>query len=355
MNTDELRLQQPWRRLFFVSAFIRGYPWLILVFVLSGCGDGKPKNEVVLFCAQDQHFAEPILAEFEKQTGIKVQARYDSEAAKTVGLTTRLIARKDHPECDVFWNNEIAQTYVLHNQGVLENWTPGAAAGIPGGFKDSKGAWTGFAARARVILYNTELVKPEDAPKTLQDLVHPRFKNKVAIARPIFGTTLTHAAALFEAWGEDKAKDWFRALKANGVKIAAGNALARDLVVRGECAVCLTDTDDANGAFLKKAPVALVYPDSDGQGTLVIPNTVMLIKSGPHPEQAKKLIEYLLSAEVEARLAKGESAQMPLRPGVAGPGELFDLSKIKAMPADWDKISQRFDAVKKFVETELVE
>jgi len=328
--------------------------WVIFLSVLVGCGDGTPKNEVVLFCAQDRLFAEPLLADFEKQTGIKVRAQFDDEAAKTVGLTTRLIARKGHPECDVFWNNEIAQTCVLRDQGILETWSPAAGTDLPGGFKDSGRVWTGFAVRARVILYNTELVKPEDAPQTLQDLVQPRFKNKVAMARPLFGTTLTHAAALFEAWGPDKAQAWFRALNANGVKIAAGNAMARNLVVSGECAVCLTDTDDANGAFLKQAPVAMIYPDQDGLGTLVIPHTVMLIKNGPHPEQAKKLIEYLLSAAVEARLAKGESAQMPLRPGVPGPGERFVLSKIKAMPADWDKISQHFEAVKKFVESEFV-
>lgn len=330
---------------------------LALALAISCGGGGAPaetRKEVVLFCAHDPIFSEPIVQEFERQTGIKVLLRTDAEAAKTVGLVTRLIARKEHPECDVFWNNELAQTLVLRAEGVLEPYKPAAAEGIPAQWKDPEGWWTGFAARARVILYNTELVKPEDAPKSIWDLTQPRFKGKVAIARPLFGTTFTHAAALFEALGEAKAREFFRALKANDVKIAAGNAMARNLVADGEAAVCLTDTDDAHGAMLKGRPVAMVFPDQDGMGSLVIPNSAMLIKGGPHPEHGKRLIEFLLRSETEAALAKSESAQMPLRPGVAGPGAPFDLSKVKAMEAQWPALAKHFEAVKAFVTNELL-
>lgn len=105
---------------------------------------------------------------------------------------------------------------------------------------------------------------------------------------------------------------------------------------------------------MKGRPVALVFPDQDGMGSLVIPNSVMLIKGGPHPEHGKRLIEFLLRAETEAALAKSESAQMPLRPGVAGPGTPFDLSKVKAMEAQWPALARHFDAVKAFVTNELL-
>lgn len=63
-------------------------------------------NEVVIYAAQDQIYAEPILHEFEKETGLKVKAVYDSEAVKTTGLANRLLAERSHPQCDVFWGNE---------------------------------------------------------------------------------------------------------------------------------------------------------------------------------------------------------------------------------------------------------
>lgn len=334
---------------------------LLLALLLSlaafspGCGDGKPAGgSVVLFCSQDPEFAKPVIKIFEERTGIRVDLHYDAESAKTVGLVTRLIARKAHPECDVFWNNELGQTLVLKSEGVLTPYFASAADGMPAQHKDKDGYWTGFAARARVILYNTDAVKPEEAPKSIWDLVKPRWKGKIAIARPLFGTTFTHAAALFEVLGEEKAKAFFRALKANDVKIAPGNAMARNMVASGEVDVCLTDTDDAHGAYLKKSPVAMVFPDQDGTGALVIPNSVMLIKGGPNTENGKKLIDFLLSAEVEALLAKSESAQFPLRSGVEGPAEPFKIDKIKRMDVDWAALSKRFPAVKTFVETELV-
>jgi iron(III) transport system substrate-binding protein len=304
----------------------------------------------------DDIFSRPVKDAFEKKTGIRVNFQTDVEATKTVGLVTRLIRRKKHPEADVFWNNEWAQTLVLKNEGVLAPYKPENAEGLPASVRDPEGWWTGFAARARVILYNTELVKADEVPKRVADLADPRYKGRVAIARPLSGTTFTHAAILFSRWGEEKARAYFKALKENNVKIASGNAHARNLVQDGEIAICLTDTDDANGAFIKGRPVEMVYPDqgADGDGTVVIPNTVAMIKGGPNPENAKKLIEFLVSAEVEAMLARGESVQMPLRPGVSPPSGRFRLDRIKIMEIDWADAATKFQAVKSFVQQELM-
>ena len=170
----------------------------ILIFVICvicglylGCSSsskppqaGAPTKSgvVVLYCSHDWLFSEPIVKEFERRSGLKVDYKYDGEASKTVGLVNKLIARKEHPECDVYWNNELGQTLVLKERGILEAYRPQAAAGLPERFRDADGWWTGFAARARVILYNTELVKPEDAPKGLLDLTHPRFKSQGVMA-----------------------------------------------------------------------------------------------------------------------------------------------------------------------------
>ncbi len=330
---------------------------IVGLLLLSSCSNTAKTTdgpgEVVIFVSLDRLFSKPILDAFQKKTGIKVKAQYDAEGSKTVGLVNRLILRKEKPEADLFWNNELGQTLVLKKQGILHPYQPKNAADIPDNMKDAAGWWTGFAARARVILYNTDLVKPEDAPTTLRHLTQPRFKNNVVIARPLFGTTFTHTAALFSNWGPDKTKSFFRALKENGVKVVPGNAMARNKVADGEVAVCLTDTDDANGALLKGKHVAMVYPDQDRLGTLIIPNTVALIKNGPNSENAKRLLEFLISAEVEAILAKGESAQMPVREGVAPFSDRFQLKSIKPMEVNWEHTAEQFDDVKEFVQSEL--
>jgi iron(III) transport system substrate-binding protein len=324
--------------------------------VQAGAADGSTKSpaaagKVVLFTSLDRIFSEPIVKEFERRFGIRVEYVTDTEAVKTVGLFNRLLQRKDNPEADVFWNNEISRTLVLKEKGVLEKYVSPSAADIPPEYCDEEGYWTGFAARGRVILYNTNKVKPEEAPKTLADLVKPIYKGRVVIALPLFGTTATHADVLFETWGPEKAQKWFLALLANECRIAKGNAMARNLVQDGEADICLTDTDDANESMLKNKPVVMLYPDQEegGLGALLIPNTLAMIRGGPNPENAKKLIDFVLSAEVEGLLAKSESAQMPVRPDVPSPNEMFDPTKVRKMRVDWPKAAQRHAETEKFI------
>ena len=313
-----------------------------------------PNNQVVIYTALDEVFSGPILKSFEKETGIKVQMLTDTEASKTVGLATRLVAEKDHPQADVFWNNEIGWTLVLKQQRILAPYSPASAKDIPDRYKDPEGFWTGFDARARVILYNTNLLKESEAPLSVFDLTKPEYKSKVAIARPIFGTTLTHAAAFFAVLGEADAKKLFMGLKANDCKIASGNMMVAKMVANGELALCLTDTDDANEMLLDKKPVKIIYPDQANIGTLVLPNSIGLIKGGPNPDNGKKLIEYIMSAQTEQRLAKLASAQMPLRPGLEPYSPLFDLHNIKTMAIDYSKLADAIDPAKKFIYDEFL-
>ena len=318
--------------------------------MLVGCGSEPAGEFVVVYTAHDLMFSDPVLRVFEARSGVDVRAKFDTEATKTTGLVNALIQMRDRPEADVFWNNEIMNTIRLAEMGLLERYVPATAVAIPDTARDPDGRWVGFAARARVILYNKDLVSPADAPRSIFDLTKPRYRGKVAIARPLFGTTATHVAALFAVLGPDQAKDYLAALKANDVRIVGGNAIARNRVMDGEIAICLTDTDDANVAFRKSKPVEMVYPDQDGIGTLVIPNTVMLIKGGPHSEAGKKLVDFLASREVEARLARLDSAQMPLRPGILPHSDRFDLRNIKAMVVDWSKVAQCLEQSRRYVQ-----
>jgi len=326
---------------------------LVLVsFAALGCDPGqRRKTDVVVYVAHDLLYSEPILRDIELRTGLVVKIVGDTEATKTTGLVHRLIQSREHPEADVFWNNEAMRTAQLAEMGMLRAYVPSTAAGLPAAHCDAAGRWAGFAARARVLLYNTRLVTAAEAPRSIHDLAKPRFRGQVAIANPLFGTTATHVAALFDHLGDEGAKDFLLRLKENAVRVVPGNAMARNLVMDGELAVCLTDTDDANGALEKGKPVAMVYPDQDGIGTLVIPNTVAIVKGCPNPEGAMQLVEHLLSREVEALLAQSQAAQMPLRSGIPPHDARFDLSRIKAMPVDWHRVAARAEESARFVET----
>lgn len=311
-------------------------------------------GEVIVYTSHDQLYSEPVLQAFEKETNIEVKAVYDIEATKTTGIVNRLIAEQNRPRCDVFWNNEHSRTIVLKQKGLLEPYQSPLAQNIPPQFKDPEGYWTGFGARARIIIYNKNLVKPNNIPTSIFDFTQPAWKGQFTIANPLFGTTATHAAALFSLLGDEKAKAYFSSIKSNGVIISEGNSVVKDQVANGEIKAGLTDTDDANIAVLNNKPIGIIYPDQDGIGTLLIPNTVCLIKNSPNPENGKKLIDYLLSPEVESRLAFSESVQIPVRESVKKSASTKGLDEIKSMNVAYQEIADRTEDVAAFLQNQFL-
>ncbi len=317
----------------------------LMLISLTACPSVKSQRAVVVYTSLDQPFSEPIFRDFENLTGIKVRAVYDVEAAKTTGLVNRLLAERERPQADVFWSSEYAQTILLKNEGALASYDSPSAADIPKDYRDPENYWTGFAARARVIIVNTKLVSPDRYPERLVDLLDPSWgEGEVGIANPLFGTTATHAAALFAILGTDEAKQFFTTLLERKVRIVAGNSVVRDMVVSGELKVGLTDTDDAYIAVAKGEPVKIIFPDQKGMGTLLIPNTVALIKGAPNPEEGKRLIDFLLSLETEAKLARSESCQIPVRETVSSPSNVPRLQDIRWMPIHPVNVAEQMEA-----------
>lgn len=332
-----------------------------LLLALAAAGCQKAESRVVLYCAQDQEFAEPLFAGFEGDTGLKIAAKFDTEANKSVSLARELETEQDRPRCDVHWNNEILNTIRLARRGVYESYSSPNAAAFPDWTRPPTGTWQAFAARGRVLIVNTTLVPEPDRPKSLLDLMDARWKDKLAMAKPQFGTTATQAAALFDVLGPDAAKAFYRGLKANGVAIVPGNKQVAVGVADGRYAVGLTDTDDALGELTAGKPVALVFPDRDGRpdhprlGVLYIPNTVALVKGAPNPAGGKKLIDYLLRPETETKLAEGGGFQIPLNPAVKAnlPAAVVTPDKVKRMAVDWEKAADLWDEVQAFLRDEF--
>src|SRR5262249_33282233 len=151
----------------------------------------------VVYCAHDREFADDILKQFREKSGLEVVTRYDTEANKSVGLYEDLIREADRPRCDVHWNNEILATIRLQRRGLLEPYDSPAAAPFPARYRATDHTWTAFAARARVLLVNTERAQADEMPRSLWDLTGPRWQGRIGMAKPLFGTTATQGACLF--------------------------------------------------------------------------------------------------------------------------------------------------------------
>ena len=349
--SDELSsdLMKSLRGMFIVVALIAAFAYFLLPY--SGPGYYKLYDQVViLYCAQDQTYAEPLLKQFEQETGIKVKAVYDSEAVKTVGLANRLLAERSHPQCDVFWGNEELRTRQLAAQNV---------------FRETNG-WVAFGYRSRQIVINTNLVSLNNAPHSLIDLTYTNWGGKVALAYPQFGTTATHFHALRQLWGESTWLVWCRELVANQAKLVDGNSVVVKLVGRGEAAIGLTDSDDILAGQREGLPVAMLPAGqtflSAGAGDfpvarsdaglespanrqagkpalqsemLFIPNTVAVIRNAPHATAAEELFNWLQRPEVAQRLVEAHALEGAEKPAAVG------------LQPDWPALLRDLDATTK--------
>ncbi len=328
---------------------------LLLVALVIGCGRSQP--HVVLYCAQDEEYARDLLEEFTRRTGVAVRVKTDTEADKSVSLYEGLVREARHPRCDVFWNNEILNTLRLKKHGLLSAYASPLAAPFPDWAKASDHAWHAFAARARVLIVHNRL-KPEERPKSLFDLTHARWQGRVAIAKPLFGTTATHAVCLFQVLGKDRAEAFYRDLRKNAA-VLPGNKDVAVAVAEGRYDVGFTDTDDAIIEKNRGMPVTLLYPDQDmdglgdALGTLFIPNTVAIIQGGPNADAARQLVDFLLSPQVEASLARGPSAQIPLNPQVEAKAPVETPFTVKAMKVDFEKAAAQWEEVQTFLRNEF--
>lgn len=327
----------------------------------TGCVP-RAESDVVVYSALDEEFAAPILNGFERSTKGEtgIVAKFDVESTKTVGLVNQIIAEAKRPQCDLFWNNEIMHTVRLQKLGMLEprDWN------LPQTYAQdmvaSDGSWCGFAARARVLLVNTDLLDdPSKYPSSVSELTDTKWKGNCAMARPLFGTTATHWAVLRERLGHDDAIEQLTAVRDNAL-ILSGNKQVARAVSAGQVAWGLTDTDDAMIEKENGYPVAIVFPDqtSGSPGTLRIPNTVAVLRNAPHAVAAGMLADYLVSPATEDRLAMGPGNQIPLHPEHQIEPIVLPTTSVRWMRADFeaagddweswaDEVKTLFDAAAK--------
>jgi len=324
---------------------IGGYSWFQR-------GQSQTDAVVVVYVSEDQVFSEPILMDFQKETGIRIKAVYDTEETKSTGAMNRLIAEKNNPQADVYWANEPIRAEVLKQKGISDSYRSPNAEGIAAVFTDPDGYWTGFSARARVFVVNNSVA---EKPESILDYTHPQWQGRSVIANPLFGTTTSEIAALFTIWGDEKARQFMDDMKANGVVVSTSNGESTDFVATGDFDFSLVDTDDGVNRMRQGKPITMVYPDQgeNGLGCFIVPNAVVLIKGAPHPKEARILMDYLLTSETEKKLAFADCAQIPLHSGVETPSEIKPISEIKVMTVDYAEVARKMVEIQPYLKSWL--
>jgi iron(III) transport system substrate-binding protein len=251
-------------------------------------------------------------------------------------LAAKLRAEKDHPQADVWWDNECFLAINLAEEGILTPYDSPSAADIPSQYKDAGHHWAGSVLRVRMLVSSPSAQPGWVKPTRLRDLLRPDLKGQIVLARPTAGTTGGQMAALYVLWGKDRAEQYFRGLHGNGVTLVGGNSVVADMVGGGQEHAGLCDNDDAANTAANGGKLEATLPDQgDGEdGTLAMPCAVGLVSGGPNPDAAKRLIDFLLSRKADQQLVNAKFAWCSVR-DVTGKGKFMvvDYKAVaKAMP-----------------------
>ncbi|TAL12236.1 MAG: extracellular solute-binding protein [Nitrospirae bacterium] len=302
-------------------------------------------DRLVIYSGRKEKALKPVVDAFTKQTGIPV----DLKVGKTAGLANEIRMEKARPRGDLYISTESGIVEILTKDGLLEPHQSAATKAVADDFKSAAGTWTGISGRARIILYNKNLVPEKDVPRSIFALTDPKWKGQLAIAGTRERTTLAWATALVASKGEAFTRDYLKGLHANGLKILADNTEVWQGVGRGEFAIGLTNSPNYYLSRQNNLPVGVIYPDQDasGWGTPVNPNVAAVIKGAPNPEAARKFIDFVLSPDGQ-RILVTQDYEIPLVDN-ADAGAVLPLKSIKRPAVSAERLAELEEATLKLL------
>lgn len=337
---------------------VRSVGILLGMLFLGGCY-WLESSEVVVYTSLDRELVEPIFQQFTEKTGIPVVVRFPEKDAPAHNLLEAVVDTRGRPICDLVWHSEVVQMVRLQQEGLLAAYTWPNTQRFSQWAKSPDGRWHGLAARARVLLLHTPALADQASvqmPSSILDLVDPKYRGKVVMARPTSGTAAAQVACWFVLWGPQQAKQFLRQLHQNQVRFLSSEEEVVHQVAEGNAILALTDSDQAIREVEKGSPVLMIYPDQREEqvGTLFFPSTVGILRKAAHPGPAAQLADYLLSPEVETQLTHSPSAHIPLNYEVTAPSRVKGPDEIKAMKVDFEAAARQWDAAIQFIQEELL-
>ena len=316
---------------------------ILIVFVVSlslaGCGGGAPAKpeakplKLTLYCGLLEEYMVKSIQEFQKDTGIKVEAVRMS-SGEVLG---RIRAEKNNPKASVWWGGPADAFIAAKQDGLLEKYISPNAAKIPAKFKDADGSWTGIYVGYLGFSSNAKLLKEKNVPgpQTWQDLLRPELKGQISMANPgSSGTAYTMLATIVQLMGEEKGLEYMK--KLNGqIKVyqKTGTAPAR-MAGQGEVTVGLTFLHDAIKYQEEGMKDLVLTAPAEGTGYEI--GAVAIIKGGPDQEAAKKWVDWALSNKGQELGQKVGSYQFLTNPEANPPKQAEPIKNTKLIDYNLD-------------------
>ncbi len=298
----------------------------------------KTEGKVVWYTSTPIETAQKLVNMFQSKTGIAVELFRSGGSAVMQRFQLELDAKKVF--ADVLTTSDPAESTALAAKGVFIAFKPENFDKLPESAKDPNGMFVGQRLNMITIYYRNDKIAEKDAPKTMKDLLDPKYKGKLVMADPSF-TSLQLAVVGMTA--KNLGWDYYEGLRKNDIIVMQGGQQTVDMVKRGERLIAAGASDSyAADAKLEGRPFTTVYPPD---GTFLIPSPSAVVAKSPHPNAAKVFAEFLISTDAQKLFPQvgGYSSRLDIPAPAGSP----PLAEIKLLPVDYDYIQKNAPAIKK--------
>ncbi len=307
------------------------------------------EGDLVIYSGRSEQLIQPVLDAFQaKYPDVKILLKSGQNSA----LANALIEEQSNPQADVFITTEIFTVQSMYQQGIFQSYRPAAADELPAEFIGPEDSWVGITRRARVIMYNTELVNAEEAPTSIFDLTDPKWKGQIAAAGSTNGGMQAQIAAMSQLLGKQATQEWLAGMIANEVTFFGGHTDVRKAVGAGEFKIGLVNHYYYYLQLAEDSPVGVVFPDQgDGEIGLITNATAAgIVKGAKNTSAAQAFIDFLLSPEGQELFAE-LNYEYPLIPGVALHPEVQSLDEYRLADVNVADAALNLDATLNLIET----
>jgi iron(III) transport system substrate-binding protein len=252
-------------------------------------------DELVVYSGRSKALVEPMIREFEEQTGITVNVRYGG----TTQLAVALMEEGDRSPADLFWAQDAGALGAVEKENLLAALPDELLGTIPARFRNSSGTWVATSGRARVLAYSTTRADAGTV-STLSDLAKPEFSGRLGWA-PSNGSFQAFVTAMQIVHGDDHTRDWLRAVKNNNARIYNNNTGILQAIAAGEIDYGLT-----NHYYLLRAlkedpafPVAQKFFEPGDVGNLINVAGIGILNTSDRKDDALRFVEFLISQDAQ--------------------------------------------------------
>ena len=291
----------------------------LMTITLAGCSalstaQSTPNaGHVVVYSGRSENLVAPVFAQFTQTTGVRVEVRYGS----TAELAATLLEEGRSSPADIFYAQDPGGLGAVTAAGLLAPLPDDLLSPVAPHFRAEDGTWVGVSGRARVVVYNTKRLRPEDLPQDLRGFTDPRWRGKIGWA-PTNASFQAMVTAMRKMWGEDETRAWLLGIQANQPVVFEGNAPIVAAVGNGEIEIGFVNHYYLY-RFLREQgetfPARNYFMNNGGPDSLILVSGIGRLTSGKNPENALKLIRFLLSPVAQQYFAS-QTYEYPVIAGV---------------------------------------